>query len=398
MGWLDTAKQVTLPADMIVQVEQPKVRFVADVHLGKCTATDRQDFAELLERYEKATSVHLVVLGDFLDLLCCADGEYTHGYTEMRQSLGILAAQERLTWVIGNHDIRVRDRLFGYREPRSGAARNFESKVLKDYRKVAANTDLPSLFSMHKCNSYHRYACLKTNQGNWLLCHGDEINFGRAWKHMPFVKDHWLDWLFAMWRAMDASPSLLLRTGQSVEKTFGDLFSKGVDAVIAYLKRKDPSFTTEVSSQLQFLRETDQRDELEQVFADELAMHVDRLEEGLISETVVSAEAQAVTEQMLVELHSPFSFTLSEARKRVTAPCADDCPGGSDTSLNLNGLIIGHRHKSEIVPNLPGPGISLVADAGTWHEHGDDNSRGWILTLENSKLERQQGRKDHPEA
>lgn len=84
------------------------IYFVSDTHLGDGSGADRFQFQKvflnLLQRIEEEPQVHLVLLGDFMELWASSLEPILIHYAPVLGLIGRIATKHRVTYVVGNHD------------------------------------------------------------------------------------------------------------------------------------------------------------------------------------------------------------------------------------------------------------------------------------------------------
>lgn len=84
------------------------IYFLSDTHLGDGTGADRflypDQLRNLLGKIESERRAHLVLLGDFLELWACGLEAIMLKRADIFHSIGRIAAQHKVTYVVGNHD------------------------------------------------------------------------------------------------------------------------------------------------------------------------------------------------------------------------------------------------------------------------------------------------------
>lgn len=94
------------------------IYFVSDTHLGDGTGADRfrypREFAGLLERIQAEPGARLVLLGDFMELWAASLEPILMYHAPIFHAIGRIAANQPVTYVVGNHDCLPWYRFVGF--------------------------------------------------------------------------------------------------------------------------------------------------------------------------------------------------------------------------------------------------------------------------------------------
>ncbi len=398
----DGTQSVRVPA---LDVGERKVVVLSDIHLGDMNDDFLDPLKKLLDdcREEKHPDVHVVLLGDFIDPWMASDKQL-RGESEVLDLVTALAEAKRLSYVVGNHDFRLRDDVYGYPE-RPATNDEKERLLVGPYR---SRHNFAREMGLDQTNTYHRYLLLKTGnrpENRWLFVHGDEIDFGEAAKIRLGRPDTWPGLLYDFYRRMDRVPARLVRAVGDAGEWVADVLGRAWARTLTKTQWQTRAIRSWGTQDLQqILTDPTLRDpqrhgamseEVDAYFIavlsdleDITGKDPDELEE--ISEQQAAAAARLLRQRR--QPTDPKSRTVADLvytvlrdRARIMPPSLPvvprrltGAPPEPFPSANLQEvsfppshvhLVIGHRHEKEV---CTGPKGRFIIDAGSWQADSDN--------------------------
>jgi hypothetical protein len=148
--------------------EGKDVAVVTDVHLGYSKSDRLHVLRDLLVSWT-ADQTEVVLGGDLLDVQRAWDRDVLADGSLLWGPLQDLATAGRLHVIPGNHDYRLRKIIF-------------DGMAFGAWSSACDAVDFASDLRLAPGNTFHRYFAFRKCGQTWLVCHGDEADFGAVAK------------------------------------------------------------------------------------------------------------------------------------------------------------------------------------------------------------------------
>ena len=355
------------------------IAVLADVHLG-CIKTDTiGELWGLLDEWSGDSTVHVVIGGDFIDPWCAGDNDLEKDLKQVSHLVEALSVDGRLSYVVGNHDYCIRRMALGL-EP----------------------TDWAKKMGLNELNTYHRYLVLGFGGRRWVMCHGDEMNFGYSTRSFlrslspplpgrdPRLEKHWPNVLGWAYEVIDRRKPMTNATVRDIHRRLVSLRTEIVGLrwpLRTAKKRKQGWDSDDVPSWEELLADSAiSEDDIAVALSEAGEECLQELESGDMPQAEPGGPLGVPTPEGADEMSwtaekgDLFDFSLKAARDRATPGSARDRPPNtvSQGDLRKSSLVIGHRHEPELIHQEDGNRDTYLIDAGSWHCDCDDVTYLWI--------------------
>ncbi|MFQ6097819.1 MAG: hypothetical protein ACE5O2_08835 [Armatimonadota bacterium] len=179
---------------------------LTDVHIGLAPPRNVAWLSDRLHDWLHG-GAYVVLGGDFLDLWCAYDEHILDAgrvvFKVLRKRPRKNRRKDRLWYVVGNHDFRVRDELAPPERVPDVYSVIWDQYTIRGRRSVRRKTAFLREMRIRPDRVYHRYLPVRAGELDVLITHGDETDFG-YWARRWGVGDQ-IAWVYRMLDAMRLS-------------------------------------------------------------------------------------------------------------------------------------------------------------------------------------------------